>query len=106
MTIDGHIELIKLGWVTPIRRSLMSEQYWVDQLNLDIEDPEVYKEGAENVRLMSHVVRISEIDTMIRGAYDSVILGEKTPEAAMSEIKPDIDEILAETAKTSLPDVS
>ena len=106
MTIDGHVELIKLGWVTPIRRSLMDEQYWVDQLNMDIEDPEVYKEGAENVRYMSHVVRITEIDTMTKAAFDSIILGEKTAEAAMAEIKPDIDAILAETAETALPDVS
>ena len=105
MTIDGHIELIRLGWVTPLRKSLTDQDFWVSQLNLDIEDPAVYNEAAANVRLMSHVVRVSEIDKMIQAAFDAVVLKEKSPEGAMSEIIQDIDDILAETAETPLPSI-
>ena len=42
----------------------------------------------------------------IQAAFDAVVLKEKTAQQAMEEIVPDIDEILAETAQTPLPEIS
>jgi multiple sugar transport system substrate-binding protein len=103
VTVDGHIMLIKLGWVTPLRKSLMEESYWKEQLDPRWEDPETYKVAAENVRVMVHPPRISEIDKLIQAEWDRILLKQATPKEAMDSIKPKIDEILQETASQPLP---
>jgi len=103
VTTEGHIMLIKLGWVTPLRKSLMEQSYWVDQLDPKWEDPETYKIAASNVRVMVHPPRISEIDKLIQAQWDRILLKEATPKEAMDSIKPQIDQILQETASQPLP---
>lgn len=103
MVTEGHIVLIKLGWVTPLRKSLMGQDYWISQLTPPYEDPEVYKVAADSVRLMSHVVNIGEIDKLFLSAFDEIVLKKKTVKQAMEGVKPGIDDILKATAKIQLP---
>lgn len=103
ITIEGHIMLIKLGWVTPLRKSLMEQSYWVEQLDPQWEDSETYKIAASNVRVMVHPPRISEIDKLIQAQWDRLLLKEVSAKEAMDSIKPQIDEILQESASQPLP---
>ena len=105
ITTEGHIMLIKMGWTTPLRKSLMDASYFIDSLNPAYESVEVYKTANENVRILSHVPRISEIDKTIQAAWEAAILKQKGIQQAMEEIIPDIEAVLAETAKTPLPQV-
>ena len=100
MALDGNIWLTKLGWATPLRRSLMSEKWFVDSLIPEFEDAETITAMNESVRVLSHVPRLSEIDKgLIQPAWDRVLLKQVSAQEAMDEVKPDIDEILQEVAE-------
>jgi multiple sugar transport system substrate-binding protein len=102
----GHKMLIKMFWATPLRKSLMTDKVFTDTINPLFEDADTYRIANENVRVLSHVPRITEIDSRIRAAFDLVILKQKSAKDAMQEIKAPIDEILKETANTPLPKAS
>ena len=97
MTTEGIIEMYKVGFTAPTRKSHESLDVWLNSL-ASWEDPEVHRAAVERYdRVFFHPVRYDEINAdYVLPAVDGVILGEETVQEAMDRIKPGIDELLNE----------
>ena len=97
MTTDGVIEMYKVGFTAPTRKSHESLDVWLNSL-ASWEDPEVHRTAVERYnKVFFHPVRYDEINAdYVLPAVDGVILGEETVQEAMDRIKPGIDKLLNE----------
>jgi multiple sugar transport system substrate-binding protein len=103
MTVEGVVMLMKQGWAVPLRKSQINHPAFLQGINAAYESADVLRIANENIRLLSHVPRMSEIDKMVQAAFESAMLKQKSIKQAMDEIVRDIEEILEETRKTPLP---
>ena len=70
---------------------------WLKQGLLPWERPEVVDIAAAQVtRVILHIPGIREMDALIQGAWDEIVLDRKTAQAAMDEVKPEVDQLIAE----------
>ena len=97
MTTEGIIEMYKVGFTAPTRKSHESLDVWLNSL-AEWEDPEVHRTAVERYdKVFYHPVRYDEINNdYVLPAVDGVILGEESVQEAMDRIKPGIDELLNE----------
>ena len=107
LATDGHQMLANDGWCAPLRKSMLTASWWVDQLMEPYEDAVSTQIAVENGRWIAHVPRISEIDKqIIQPAWENALLKQVSVQEAMDGAKPEADEILRETAETPLPELS
>lgn len=97
MTTEGIVEMYKVGFTAPTRKSHENLAVWLDSL-APWEDPEVHRTAVERYdRVFFHPVRYDEINAdFVLPAVDGVMLGEETVQEAMDRIKPGSDELLNE----------
>ena len=97
MTTEGVVEMYKVGFTAPTRKSHEDLAVWLNSL-APWEDPAVHRAAVERYdRVFYHPVRYDEINNdFVLPAVDGVILGEETVQEAMDRIKPGIDELLNE----------
>jgi ABC-type glycerol-3-phosphate transport system substrate-binding protein len=82
------------GFTAPTTRTLAKSPLWLSQL-LGGENARVYEAAANQVRAIPHPPRMPDIDKLIQDAYTRIKNGQVSAKAAMTEIKPQVDAILA-----------
>jgi multiple sugar transport system substrate-binding protein len=86
------------GFTAPTTRSHAKSPLWLNLL-IGGENARVYEAAANQVKAIPHPPRMTDIDRLIQAAYGKVVNGEAAARAAMVEIKPQVDAILAERGK-------
>jgi ABC-type glycerol-3-phosphate transport system substrate-binding protein len=89
---------IALGYSGPTRPSLWRSDIFKNSLK-PWEDIEVYIHAFETLKNQFVMpVGYGEMNTLFTAAYDEIVLGNKTAQQSMDDVKPKIDAILAENA--------
>lgn len=83
------------GFTAPTTRTLAKSPLWLNQL-IGGENAKVYEAAAAQVRAIPHPPRMPEIDKLIQEAYTKIKNGQASAKTAMTEVKPQIDAILAQ----------
>jgi multiple sugar transport system substrate-binding protein len=96
-TTRTHELLILAHYGDPTSPQVAESDLWLKEGLLAWERPEVVDIAAAQVtRVILHIPGIREMDALIQGAWDEIVLDRKTAQAAMDEVKPEIDELIAE----------
>ena len=96
-TTRTHELLILAHYGDPTSPQVAESDLWLKEGLLPWERPEVIDIAAAQVtRVILHIPGIREMDALIQGAWDEIVLDRKTAQAAMDEVKPEIDELIAE----------
>ena len=92
-----HELLILAHYGDPTSPEVAESDLWLKQGLLPWERPEVVDIAAAQVtRVILHIPGIREMDALIQGAWDEIVLDRKTAQAAMDEVKPEVDQLIAE----------
>ena len=92
-----HELLILAHYGDPTSPKVAESDLWLKQGLLPWERPEVVDIAAAQVtRVILHIPGIREMDALIQGAWDEIVLDRKTAQAAMDEVKPEVDQLIAE----------
>jgi multiple sugar transport system substrate-binding protein len=92
-----HELLILAHYGDPTSPQVAESDLWLKEGLLAWERPEVVDIAAAQVtRVILHIPGIREMDALIQGAWDEIVLDRKTAQAAMDEVKPEVDQLIAE----------
>jgi multiple sugar transport system substrate-binding protein len=89
---------LSLGLTAPTTRTLAKNPAWLNQL-VPGEQAKAYDAAATQVKAILLPPRLSEMDKLIQDAYARVIAGQAGAKQAMTEIKPQVDAILASNGR-------
>jgi multiple sugar transport system substrate-binding protein len=96
-TTRTHELLILAHYGDPTSPQVAESDLWLKEGLLAWERPEVVDIAAAQVtRVILHIPGIREMDALIQGAWDEIVLDRKTAQAAMDEVKPEVDQLIAE----------
>jgi multiple sugar transport system substrate-binding protein len=96
-TTRTHELLILAHYGDPTSPQVAQSDLWLKEGLLAWERPEVVDIAAAQVtRVILHIPGIREMDALIQGAWDEIVLDRKTAQAAMDEVKPEVDQLIAE----------
>ena len=95
--VDEGIKVhITLGFTGPTKKSLWNSDIFKNSLKA-WENPDAYIAAFKSLkRQFTQPAGYQEMNKFFRAAYDEVVLGQKTAQVAMDEVKPKIDQVLKE----------
>jgi multiple sugar transport system substrate-binding protein len=90
---EGAPYYLASGRSFPVRQSLRESEYFTNALR-PFERGEVHQEAAETVRNWRNPGQAAEWNRVFRAAIDEVLLGQATPEEAVTRVLPEMNELL------------
>lgn len=90
---EGAPYYLASGRSFPVRQSLRESDIFTGALR-DFERAEVHQEAAETVRNWRNPGQAAEWNRVFRAAIDEVLLGQTTPEEAVTRVLPEMNELL------------